>query len=96
MYPECRLPQLVFKLIQSPLVMNVLINAWYESSKIAIVESFAVKNFSIESTSDNDVTTSLSNGSNDGESNDDGDEDSISYYEFTQSDESKLKKCFSK
>lgn len=68
----------------------------FRKFEACIVESFAVKKFNIESTSDNDATTSLSNGSNDGERNDDGHEDSISYYELAQSDESKLKKVLFK
>ena len=34
--------------------------------------------------------------SNDDESNDNGDEDSISYYEWTRNNETKLRKAFAK
>lgn len=54
------------------------------------------KKFNRRSTSKNDETASLSNGSNDDEKKKDGDEDLISYYECARSDESKLKKVLVK
>lgn len=95
-YAVCWQPLLVFKLISNSSCDDCIDRCMIRKFKDCSSSKPCRKKFNWRSTSKNDETASLSNGSNDDEKKKDGDEDLISYYECARGDESKLKKVLVK